>query len=281
MFILLSNMCHTIKISVIIPTYKPEKYLLECLDSILKQTLDYKSYEVIVVLNGICEPYYSLISPYTKHENVKILYDEMANVSNARNRGLEIANGEYVCFVDDDDVVSSNYLEGLLKISTSEIVGVSNVRSFKHLISDWGENFFACKVVQRQKYCNSLFRNRALLSFPVAKLIHHSIIANRLFDLRFKNGEDALFMTQISDRIKGFAFTDKSACYYVRERNGSASRKYIGWRKVVKDSFRLISTYISTYLSSPCKYDFLLFASRIPAVIKGGIILLRNRNITS
>ncbi len=264
-------------ISVIIPTYKPGAYIYECLDSIINQTLDCKLYEILIILNGFSEPYYKCIASYTDYNNVKILYESMASVSNARNKGLEVAKGEYICFIDDDDVVSSNYLEELLKISNHNIIGVSNIHSFKSTIDDWNDNFFACKTIHRHKYCNSLFRNRSILSFPVAKLIHRSIIANKIFDLRFKNGEDALFMTQISDRIQGFAFTDESACYYVRERCGSASRKYIDWHKILKDSILLIRTYISTYFSSPFKYSFLLFAARIPGVIKGGIVLMRNR----
>ena len=264
-------------ISVIIPTFKPGAYIHECLDSIIKQTLDHKLYEVLIVLNGFNEPYYKLIDSYTNYNNVRILYEGMDSVSNARNKGLEVAKGEYICFIDDDDVVSPNYLEDLLKISTHDIIGVSNIHSFKSTIDDWNDNFFACKTIHRHKYCNSLFRNRSILSFPVAKLIHRSIIANKMFDLRFKNGEDALFMTQISDRIQGFAFTDESACYFVRERSGSASRKYIDRRKILRDSILLIKTYISTYFSSPLKYSFLLFAARIPGVIKGGFVLMRNK----
>lgn len=267
-----------IKISVIIPTYRPKSYIIECLDSVMNQTLDLIFYEVILVLNGSNEPYRSMLHGYAeKYKNFKLLYEEPASVSNARNCGIKYAIGEYICFIDDDDVVSPNYLEELLKISTHDIIGVSNIHSFKSTIADWNDNFFACKTIHRHKYCNSLFRNRSILSFPVAKLIHRSIIANKMFDLRFKNGEDALFMTQISDRIQGFAFTDESACYFVRERSGSASRKYIDRRKILRDSILLIKTYISTYFSSPLKYSFLLFAARIPGVIKGGFVLMRNK----
>ena len=146
-------------------------------------------------------------------------------------------------------------MEELLKISTSSSVGVSNVHSFTNSIEDYGNDFFACKVIQRRKYPHFLFWNRAILSFPVAKLIHRSIISNKMFDLRFTNGEDALFMTLISDNIKGFSFTDKSVCYYVRERKGSATRKYIERRKILKDSLRLICSYISIYLTAPLKHN--------------------------
>ena len=98
-------------ISVIIPTYKPGAYIYECLDSIINQTLDCKLYEILIILNGFSEPYYKCIASYTDYNNVKILYESMASVSNARNKGLEVAKGEYICFIDDDDVVYSNYLE--------------------------------------------------------------------------------------------------------------------------------------------------------------------------
>lgn len=272
-----------IKISVVIPTYEPKDYLWECLASLRNQTLHVDSFEIIIVLNGNLIPYSKLIQDFIELNfvgfHVNFIQTSLAGVSNARNLGLKAALGEYICFIDDDDVVSSNYLEELLKLSSDKIVGVSNIHSFKKSIKDYNNNFFACKIVQRRKYCNSLFLNRSILSFPVGKLIHRNIIRDHLFDLRFKNGEDALFMTQISDKIMGFNFTPSSACYFVRERIGSATRhKFKDKKRFIKDAFLLLKAYVLIYLSNPISYNLLLFLSRIPGVIKGTIILLwRNR----
>lgn len=268
------------RISVIIPTYKPSRYYLEeCILSVRNQSLSIDMFEIILVLNGdISQIYQELITDLFGGYlgNVKILLIPEGGVSNARNKGLEQAKGEFICFIDDDDVISPNYLEELLKVSACNVIGVSNIHSFKDSIEEWNNHFFACKVVQRQKYPRSLFRNRAILSFPVAKLIHRSIIGSHLFDLRFANGEDALFMTQISDKISRFAFTESSACYFVRERMGSATHHRFNKGKLFIDTCLLLKEYIFTYLSAPFSYNFLLFLSRIPGVLKGCYILWKN-----
>ena len=205
------------KVSVIIPSYRPGNYVYECLDSLMNQSLDALRFEVIVVLNGTRDPYWEQLSRYAKrHGNIRLLHEAVAGVSNARNVGMKHAWGDFFAFVDDDDVVSSNYLEELLKISTPTILGVSNVHSFVDSVDNWDNDFFACKVIQEQRNLKSLFKNRSILSFPVAKLIHRDMVCGRQFDVRFANGEDSLFITKISDKIIGFAFTDLSACYFVR-----------------------------------------------------------------
>ena len=260
------------QISIIIPSYKPGEYVFECLDSIMDQTLDISLFEVIVVLNGPRDPYFEKLNEYAKkHGNVQIVYEQQGGVSNARNVGMGKATGTYFCFIDDDDIVSPNYLEELLKISTPTVVGVSNIHSFTNTIADYGNDFFACKVIQRHSHPNSLVKNRAILSFPVAKLLHRDMIGGRLFDVRFANGEDVVFMTQISDRITGFAFTLHTACYFVRKREGSATRrKTSGW-KLLKHLCAVISALFTIYFSNPSSYDLRLFLIRIPGIIKGGL----------
>lgn len=121
------------EISVIIPTYRPSSYIYECLDSVFRQTLDESRYEIVVVLNGDSDPYRSDILRYASlvGRNVTLLYTSVAGVSNARNMGLDAASGRYICFVDDDDILSPGYLEGLYATATSDTVVVSDVRCFE------------------------------------------------------------------------------------------------------------------------------------------------------
>lgn len=105
-------------ISIIVPTYKPDYYIWECLESLKNQSLDREKYEVLIILNGEKESYYSNIKNWiekNKVENFEILYTKISGVSNARNIGLDNSRGEYIVFIDDDDYVDRNYLEELLK----------------------------------------------------------------------------------------------------------------------------------------------------------------------
>ena len=113
------------KVSVIIPTYKPQKYLWKCLDSLDNQTLAKDYFEVVLVLNGCKEPYDTQIKEYiSKHNDLIINYiqTDEGGVSNARNIGIDVAKGEYVSFIDDDDYVSPKYLQRLLENSSSTVV---------------------------------------------------------------------------------------------------------------------------------------------------------------
>lgn len=269
-----------IHISVIVPTFKPDLYLKDCIDSLKKQDFDYSGYEVIIILNGPKDPFWDKICEWIgDDERFVLLYSKLPGVSRARNMGLDVARGEYVTFMDDDDMVSSSYLAGMYAISDRRIVVVSMVRSFHENMNQWAENFFICrKMRQIEKYRNaSLFRNRSFISYVAGKLLHRKAIGNIRFDTRFTNGEDSLFMTSITRNIETIRFTDYSACYYVRERQGSASRKRISRTKLLQDSIRLIKQYILVYMSSPLSYSMTLFLSRIPGVLKNSYILSKNK----
>lgn len=266
------------KITVIIPTYKPGEYIFDCLKSIYTQSLSHHNYEIIIVLNGPKEPFYSALVKY-KSENTYIYYTEQSGVSNARNIGIEKAKGEYICFIDDDDVISYSYLEGLLLTANKTTLAISNIYSFINNIDEKRDNFFVCKKIRNKESINtySHYQCRSFLAFPVAKLIHREIIGNHRYDCRFKNGEDSLFMTSISDKITSIKFTSDDAIYYVRERIGSASRQKIPFKRLIIDSFKLITTYIKLYFKAPKSYNFLLFLSRIPGVIKNAYCLSLNK----
>ena len=107
------------EISVIVPTYKPDYYIWECLNSIAIQSLDKEKYEVLIVLNGDKEPFFTEIESYLKKNNLNnfsLIYSQEKGVSNARNIGLDRAKGEYICFVDDDDFLDKNYLQEMLRL---------------------------------------------------------------------------------------------------------------------------------------------------------------------
>ena len=102
-----------IKISVIIPVYNMERYIRECLDSILAQTL--KEIEVICVDDGSTDSSYAILSEYHEnYPNIIVLHQENQGAASAQNKGLEYAGGKYVCFMGSDDYYAQdNALEQL------------------------------------------------------------------------------------------------------------------------------------------------------------------------
>lgn len=270
------------EISVIIPTYNPGDYIEDCLNSIYRQNYPLNKFEIIIILNGDITKYknkiVNIINNAPKELTVSLFTTTIEGVSNARNIGLTYAKGDYICFIDDDDIISPTYLSKLISKADNRTIVISNIYSFKNNIKEKAENFFVCPQLRnKDQYVNaSLYKNRSFLAFPVAKIIHKDIISNRRFDVRFKNGEDALFITSLTDKIDKILFTDDDAIYYVRERNGSASRKKIPIGELTKTSIQLIHTYLKLYYHNFPKYNFLLFISRIPGVIKNAIHLFLN-----
>lgn len=97
-----------IKISVIIPVYNREKYIGECLNSVLSQTL--KEIEIICVDDGSTDGTYDLLKNYSeKYNNVIVLHQENQGSGPARNKGIEYARGKYICFMDSDDYYAQDW----------------------------------------------------------------------------------------------------------------------------------------------------------------------------
>ena len=106
------------KISVIVPVYNVEKFLAQCLESLVLQT--YKNLEIIIVDDGSSDNSYKIYKKYAKSDSrIQIIKQKNAGVSAARNTGLASATGEYVHFIDSDDYIDIDYYEKMLKASRS------------------------------------------------------------------------------------------------------------------------------------------------------------------
>lgn len=108
-------------ISVIVPVYEAEKYLDQCVQSIVDQT--YKNLEIILVDDGSPDNCPAMCDEWSARDGrVRVIHMENSGVSNARNAGITAATGEWLIFIDSDDVVSVYLIEALVKASTSKDV---------------------------------------------------------------------------------------------------------------------------------------------------------------
>ena len=101
------------KVSIVVPIYNVEKFLVRCIDSIVNQT--YSNLEIILVddqspdnCGAICDDY------ARKDDRIKVIHQENKGLSGARNSGIDIATGDYIAFIDSDDFIASDYVETLL-----------------------------------------------------------------------------------------------------------------------------------------------------------------------
>lgn len=260
-------------VTIIIPTHKPKEYIDDCLQSLDLQTFEKRLFEVIVVLNGEKEPYYSMVQDKLRNYtfNSRLLYSSIANVSNARNIGLDYADGDYICFVDDDDCVSPNYIEDLYSVvgNCQDCIIVSNVKTFMVDNGKTGDDYISKAFDFFSTHqTRSIYKKRKFLSSSCCKLIPLSIIDKERFDTKYRIGEDGLFMFAISKKIRRIELSHSTAIYYRRLRPNSASRQIQSFSTRVREMMDLIKAYIQLYCKHVRQYNVFLFISRIVAVIK-------------
>lgn len=265
-------------ITIIIPTYKPQDYLWECLNSIYKQTFQHNNFEIILVLNGCKEPYHSKIQEYIKDKmqgvNINYIQTDQGGVSYARNIALDKAKGKYITFIDDDDFISPNYLDELYHLATPDTISLSYCYAFndgnlqKQLPYSITTVYDNLSQFGKQNYLNS----RKYFMGPCMKLIPREFIQGRRFNTSFKNGEDSIFMFAISDKFKYVNYTSKEAIYYRRYRVGSAFTSKRSKLNKFENAIKMIITYLNIYFAYPKNYNFRFLVTRILGAIKGAII---------
>ena len=272
------NNLSVIKVSVIVPTYMPKEYLWECLDSLVRQTFPKDAFEVIIVLNGCCEPWKSKIERYISKNmtdmQVRFIQTDESGVSNARNIGLDCAQGKFVTFVDDDDYVSLTYLEGLYKVSSEDTIGLCYPYAFNDGKPNIQISYSITDSYNKLKSQELITYHKARKFFagPCMKLIPMCFIYDRRFNVRFKNGEDALFNFLISDKFTYVAFASSDAVYYRRYRENSAVTANRTRLEKISNAVSLGVAFTRIYLKSPGRYSLPFYITRMLAVIHSMIV---------
>ena len=260
------------EISVIIPTYKPQGYLWECLDSLAAQTFSSEAFDVIIVLNGCNEPYLSDIQKYMEAHtdmNIRLIQNDKGGVSNARNIGLDNATGRYIAFIDDDDKVSPLYLEEMYQKADDQTIVLSNTYNY---FEEDPSTLIPVRCTELHGQLSpigrtSLNTSRRFFFTVWMKLIPAAIIGDRRFDTDFKIGEDSIFMFLISDKIKYTYFTSDKAIYYRRLRKGSAMNAFNDRKRQARNDLRMIWAYTKIYLSGLCRYSLHFYLTRVRGAI--------------
>ena len=125
---------YCMELSIIIPVYNSSKFLRECLDSILKQ--DSYEYEIICVDDGSEDNSLDILHEYEKlFYNYKIIKQEHRGLAAARNNGIKVSCGEYIYFVDSDDIVGDNFINNALMRAKNEKLDVL-MFSFENFATD-------------------------------------------------------------------------------------------------------------------------------------------------
>lgn len=216
-----------ILVSVVIPIYNAEKYLRECLNSILNQTIS--NIEVICIDDGSNDKSVDICKEYIKKDNrVRLLTQENSGPSIARNRGIEEATGEWISFVDADDWLEKNMFEKLISVSEdSDIVICNHYKNMPkskekvHIKLGEGKQIWnkeRINIELRKFLCKGIKEYKPYLTVgaPWARIYRLSLIKeyNVTFPVSVRRTEDGIFNMNIFERCKKIIYLNEPLYHY-------------------------------------------------------------------
>lgn len=207
------------KVSVIVPVYNGEKYIEKCLHSLINQTL--KDIEIIVIDDGSKDNTNKILQKYK--DKIKIIKQKNSGVATARNKGLEIATGEYIYFVDSDDWIEKDTLEKLYSKAIDN--NYDCVMCNFWYIND--NKKWPGVVTNKKDILNINDKKDYMIKmFPV---IWNKIYKKeKILKFKFKNGvwaEDVEYLYRIISNIDNIGIVEDKLYYYY-QRESSESRLY-------------------------------------------------------
>mgnify|MGYP002856090484 CR=1 FL=1 len=200
------------EISVIVPVYNVEKYLEECLESLINQT--FKDMEIICVNDGSTDSSGEILKKY--EDRVKVINQENKGLSGARNTGIQIAQGKYIGFVDSDDWIDKNFYERLYKAITetnADIAAASIIR---------GENKYRVKYFSQNVYTN-LADKLTVCGLPKSCYVWNKLYKSELVkSSEFSQGvyyEDVIWIPNILKKANSIVTVPETEYHYRRNSN--------------------------------------------------------------
>ena len=219
-------------VSIIVPSYNVEKYVGACVDSVLKQ--EYQNWECILINDGSSDHTLEIIKSFeTKDRRFQVFTQENAGLSATRNRGIEISNGDFLFFLDSDDILSSDAISTLVSsVDNNDIVTGITVTSKidREVISKISQLYppIEGNITFGNNHFEVLTKAMESALTPVAQ--------NRLYskefidknNLRFKNGilhEDELWFFETMLVAKNVKFVNHETYFYRTDNENSITSK--------------------------------------------------------
>ena len=259
------------KISVIVPIYNVEEYVLGCLKSVAKQTFD--DFECICVDDGSTDNSGKIADDFAlSDKRFSVIHQKNGGLSDARNTGMKNATGDWIFFLDSDDYLHPQTLEILLDTALKNAVNVVNCGSqntsdkYKEILEQ--VNITNCKISIIKNPLESFLTKRAIKTGACFRLYKKSLIEKIPF-IKGIHFEDIPFTTQLMNEIEKMAFVDAPLYYYYKNPN-SIMRSDFSKEKIA--SYDKIIRHLAEYFkrSAPAKFDFVqkhLFNQRVKMML--------------
>lgn len=220
-----------VKVSIIIPVYNIENYIEKCLKSIEEQL--YSCFEVIIINDGSTDDTKKICTEFAaKDSRFNVFNRQNAGVSSARNLGLSISKGKYICFVDGDDYLSKNYLDLLVRYMESEEADI--------VCADYYLDVGGQIIVHSQETITPIiFFNKDAINKLSDKNLYQGYLWNKIFkqelittnnikfDERVKIWEDMLFCLNYLAHSNKVLYVQVPIYYYVQRQNSAINTSSI------------------------------------------------------
>lgn len=177
------------KLSIIIPVYNSEKYIKRCLDSILNQS--FSDFEVICLNDGSTDKSLDILKKYEKKDKrIRVFSHDNQGIARTRNKGIKLAKGEYVMFIDNDDYIDFDYLEKYY----------NSVKGYDIVIGGYRRITETKKVIESRNSKETEW-GKFIIVAPWAKIFKRNLIVkNNIEFLPYGIGEDIFFYIQCLDK---------------------------------------------------------------------------------
>ena len=184
------------KVSIIVPIYNAQIFLKKLIENLTNQT--YKNIEIILVNDGSTDNSLTICNELQKHDSrIKVIDKENGGVSSARNKGIEVSNGDYVTFVDSDDNIDEDYIRKM----------VENIEDECCLIKCNYRNKLKEEKLNRDKYLEKIISGE-ILGVCWGYLFRKDLLEDIYFDEKTSYMEDTVFIIQYLLRIKNVKIID-------------------------------------------------------------------------
>lgn len=234
-------------VSIIIPVYNVAEYISSCINSVLQQS--YPNIEIIIVNDGSTDNSLEICQSFEKrHPHILVIDQVNKGLSNARNTGIENSKGEYIAFVDSDDIIHPDYILHLLLSIEDDDISICRLKKFEQEI-EIDFSISPSKVV-KQKYTGTQANS---LLYDHSKGIDMAVATNKLYrkeiwkKFKFPEGrlhEDIAIMYQIYDRVTQLSFIEVDLYYYrIRKNSITNGRSF----KSIKDEYLALTEQIDFF----------------------------------
>lgn len=229
-----------LKISIIVPIYKVEQYIHKCLDSILRQS--YQNLEVILVDDESPDECPLICDEYAKKDKrVRVIHKKNGGVASSRNKGLDLATGDYIGFVDGDDYIDEKMFEQLINVAIDRKADIVHC-DFQMVDKEGNEINYKNRVFNSEKILSNYETLcEHVINYRVKVMLWNKLYKKEIFDgLRFNEEyvhEDEILFPEIISRSNKNVILKEKLYFYVHApegitkgevtRNKIESKKYL------------------------------------------------------